>query len=390
MCEPSVLIATELMYLPGSSDGGHGAIGLTMRISPVRVAAACYTASMDVNVCRPVRAGTVDVHVAHRGAHRPAVCAKTSGRPCLSSPEAKLWGCPKLDPEQLQMNTKVCVVEGDTISPVLQVLRLDVQVYHSGEICRTANYPEQSGSGLFHFLIRGAITLQLADQSEPRLIDEPTLIGFPYASPHRLAPVSGQSHHLVCARLQAGNETARAVLRALPNPLVLSLREAREMALIGELLLGEAATDRQGSFAGRDLYARAMMLAAIRHALDQHHAPSGILRAMQNPRIARVLSAVLSSPQSRWSVAGMADLARMSRSAFAAAFTAVTDVTPQAFVTSVRIDLATELMARGHSIKQVAREVGYASASTFGRAYRAVTGRAPSASRLQIGDGFGD
>lgn len=279
------------------------------------------------------------------------------------------------------MSTKVCEVVADTLSPVLQVLRLDAQVYHSGEICQAASYPGQSGPGLFHFLIRGAIHLQVAGATEPRLIDEPTLIGFPYASPHRVEPVPGQSVHLVCARLLPGNETARAVLRALPNPLVVPLREAREMALIGELLLGEAAADRQGSLAARDLYARAMMLAAIRHALDQHHAPAGILRAMQDPRIARVLGAVLSAPQSRWSVAGMAGLARMSRSAFAAAFTAVTGVTPQAFVTSVRIDLAIELMARGHSVKQVAREVGYASASTFGRAFRSVTGRAPSAGR---------
>lgn len=141
------------------------------------------------------------------------------------------------------MSTKFCEVGDDAISPVLQVLRLDVQVYHSGEICRRASYPERTGPGLFHFLIRGAIHLQLDDQS-PQLIDEPTLIGFPYACPHRLEPIPGQSHHLVCARLEAGNETARAVLRALPNPLVLPLREAREMALIGELLLGEAASDR--------------------------------------------------------------------------------------------------------------------------------------------------
>lgn len=278
------------------------------------------------------------------------------------------------------MSTKFCEVGDDAISPVLQVLKLDVQVYHSGEICRSASYPERSGPGLFHFLIRGAIHLQLEDQS-PRLIDEPTLIGFPYACPHRLEPIPGQGHHLVCARLQAANETARAVLRALPNPLVLPLREAREMALIGELLLGEVASARQGSLAGRDLYARALMLAAVRHALEQQQTQSGILRAMQDPRIARVLGAVLSAPKSAWTVAGMATLAGMSRSGFAAAFSAVTAMTPQAFVTSVRIDLASELMARGHSVKQVAREVGYASASTFGRAFRAVTGRAPSASR---------
>jgi AraC-like DNA-binding protein len=288
------------------------------------------------------------------------------------------------------MATRACEVpaEGstDAISPVLQVLRLDARVYHSGEICRTASYPDRTGPGMFHFLIRGAIRLQVADQPEPRVIDEPTLIGFPYAAPHRLDPIPGQSHHLVCAQLLPGNETARAVLRALPNPLLLPLREAREMALIGELLLGEADPDRQGSLAARDLYARAMMLAAIRYSLDQGCAQPGILRAMQDPRIARVLSAVLSAPKSDWTVAGMAQLAGMSRSAFAASFVPITGLTPQAFVTSVRIDLATELMARGHSVKQVAREVGYASASTFGRAFRTVTGRAPSAGAAEPAD----
>jgi AraC-like DNA-binding protein len=271
----------------------------------------------------------------------------------------------------------------DAISPLLQALRLDARVYHSGEICRGASYTERSGPGMFHFLVRGAIQLQVSEEHPPRLIDEPTLIGFPYACPHRLDLVPGTPAHLVCAQLLPGNETARAVLRAMPNPLVLPLREAREMTLIGELLLAEAAPSRHGSSAARDLYARAMILSAIRHSLGTTCTQPGLLRAMQDGRIARVLSAVLSAPQSPWTVVGLAQLAGMSRSGFAAVFVELSGMTPQAFVTSVRIDLATELLGRGHSVKQVARDVGYASASTFGRAYRAMTGRAPSSTTEQ-------
>ncbi|MFM2041483.1 MAG: hypothetical protein RLY86_59 [Pseudomonadota bacterium] len=64
----------------------------------------------------------------------------------------------------------------------------------------------------------------------------------------------------------------------------------------------------------------------------------------------------------------MADLAGMSRSNFAGTFRQVIGVSPGEYLQGWRLSLARAGIAAGRPLKQVAREVGYASHTALSRA----------------------
>jgi AraC-like DNA-binding protein len=75
----------------------------------------------------------------------------------------------------------------------------------------------------------------------------------------------------------------------------------------------------------------------------------------------------------------MAHQAGMSRSAFAAAFKAEVGLPPAEYLVQWRVCIAQSLLRSGSSIKAIAEELGYASASSFSRAFRDTVGQSPRA-----------
>ncbi len=101
------------------------------------------------------------------------------------------------------------------------------------------------------------------------------------------------------------------------------------------------------------------------------------MMGLADPRLARALVAVHRSPCDEWPLAKMAEIAGMSRSAFAAAFKAATGATPAAYLADWRLSLAASMMRGGRPVKQVAAELGYASASSLSKAFRQRMGASP-------------
>jgi AraC-like DNA-binding protein len=89
------------------------------------------------------------------------------------------------------------------------------------------------------------------------------------------------------------------------------------------------------------------------------------------------LVALHRSPYEDWSLARMAAMAGMSRSAFAAAFKDATGATPAAYLTDWRLSLAASMMRSGRAVKLVAAELGFASASSLSKAFRQRMGVSP-------------
>ena len=106
---------------------------------------------------------------------------------------------------------------------------------------------------------------------------------------------------------------------------------------------------------------------------------SGLVMGLSEPRLARALVALHAAPQDDWTLARMASVAGMSRSAFAAAFRAVTGSTPAAYLTDWRLTVASALLRAGRPPKLVAAESGFSTASSLSRAFRLRFGVAPRA-----------
>jgi AraC-like DNA-binding protein len=115
----------------------------------------------------------------------------------------------------------------------------------------------------------------------------------------------------------------------------------------------------------REQYARLLALAAA--------------EAASNP-VSAVLEYVRAHLAEPLTVADLADLVRLSPSAFAHLFRDVTGRSPYQFVKEMRLDRARELLVDGHlTVARISKEVGYASVSHFISEFRGRFGVTPRA-----------
>ena len=108
--------------------------------------------------------------------------------------------------------------------------------------------------------------------------------------------------------------------------------------------------------------------------------PAGLLAGMRDTALAKALRAIHADVRNGWSVAELAALAGMSRSAFAARFTDKIGCAPMEYVSRWRMALAQDALSRGEKpLDRLAIEIGYESASAFSTAFRRRVGRSPGA-----------
>ena len=139
--------------------------------------------------------------------------------------------------------------------------------------------------------------------------------------------------------------------------------------------------ETDGGRAGSDLVltrlVELMLIEALR-AVDERGAPAGLLCGLADARIATALRTIHAEPDHPWTVAALAGEAGMSRSAFFDRFTRKVGLRPMEYLLGWRMALAKELLRRKtFALDEVARRVGYGSASTFSIAFSRHVGQPP-------------
>ena len=108
------------------------------------------------------------------------------------------------------------------------------------------------------------------------------------------------------------------------------------------------------------------------------------LIALQDERLGRVVDTIPDAPGDPYTVESLADIAAMSRSAFAEHFTASFGRSPMNFVNHGRLQHAGQLLEVGNkSIDEIARSVGYSSRSHFSQAFKDHSGPPSNTFRTQ-------
>ncbi len=145
------------------------------------------------------------------------------------------------------------------------------------------------------------------------------------------------------------------------------------------LIAHEAEVMRPGSETVVTRLADILVIQAIRSWIESSASKtSGWLAAMRDSSLGRALEIIHNQPEDSLTVQKLAEEAAMSRSGFAARFSAMLGVSPMQYVAEWRMNLATSLLKeRLFSMYEISKKCGYTSEAAFSRAFKRFTGKSP-------------
>ncbi|AEG51472.1 transcriptional regulator, AraC family [Sphingobium chlorophenolicum L-1] len=290
----------------------------------------------------------------------------------------------------------------DPLSDIIALLRptaaISKPISARGNWC--VSYRAYDAPG-FTIVLAGGCWLKLADGEPIRLsqgdfILLPTTPAFtlfnkpgvpcipvePTAAPVRHGEMEGEPDYAALGgsfRFERVN--APLLLSLLPGMIHIPASEGRgtRFGHIIALFAEECATDYPGREAILQRLIELLLIEALRwRSLKREGMSAGLLHALRDPALARALRAMHADMRARWTIAGLARIAGMSRSTFAARFAEALGCGAIEYLARWRMAFARDALMRGDkSLDRIADEVGYESASAFSTAFRKRSGMAP-------------
>jgi len=263
-------------------------------------------------------------------------------------------------------------------------------------------YPAYGAPG-FAIVLVGQCWL-VVDKSEPVLLDRGDFVLLPSspafemlsrpgavcveAQPSDMDVRHGNSDgepdfHMLGGSFQLNPVNAPLLIALLPAMIHVRSADGNTGRLAGiiDLIMEECAAERPGREMILQRLLEVMLMECLRSPdIGPATLPAGLLAGMQDAALARVLRAMHADIRRGWTVAELARLAGMSRSAFAARFAVTIGCAPMEYLSRWRMTLAKDALSRGgKSLDRLAEEIGYESASAFSTAFRRRVGCSPGA-----------
>ena len=167
-------------------------------------------------------------------------------------------------------------------------------------------------------------------------------------------------------------------------PSVVHVRGDDRLSRLVQLVGEEAAARRTGRDLVLTRLVEVMLVEALR-ATPRDEAPPGLLRGLADARLAPAIQQMHGSIARSWTVPQLAKTAALSRSAFFERFTRMVGLPPMEYLLAWRMAVAKDLLRRADlGVAEVARRVGYSSASTFSTAFSRQAGQPPSQYARQV------
>ncbi|MGE0312970.1 MAG: AraC family transcriptional regulator [Lautropia sp.] len=264
----------------------------------------------------------------------------------------------------------------DRLSALLERFHVRASLFHAGPLCGRTRFEAQPDRAFLHVLRRGRLQIEhpgRAGGPDRVVVDEPTLVLYPRAVHHEFINPPREGSDFTCATLHFDGGDRNPIVAALPALLLVPLEAVPGLGPALDMLFAETDRMRCGSRLLADRLFEVVLIQLLRWVIDNPQAvgvSSGLLMGLSEPRLARALVALHAAPQEDWSLARMAAVAGMSRSAFAETFKNVTGTTPAAYLADWRLTVASSLMRAGQSQKRVAADLGFSTASSLSRAFK--------------------
>ncbi len=228
-----------------------------------------------------------------------------------------------------------------------------------------------------HSIRNGRVVVQETVAS-PGAVDDAELVEL------TAGPSGSEGIVLACAWVDALYAGSLGLFDLLDGVAVLERSRSREVRTVFRRMLDES---RQPGFASRAMLSALMrecLVLVVRALCETPEPEPPWLRALATPRLRPAIESVLAQPGDAHSLASLAQLAGMSRSAFARDFAKSLGVAPMAFVREVRLQRAMQLLrSTDQTVTAIAHQVGFSSRAHFSQAFTQRLGRSPSAYRTE-------
>lgn len=287
------------------------------------------------------------------------------------------------------------------MSDALSLVRMRGEFVNASAYSAPWSLSFKSRVSRFHIVERGAAWI-VVEGAEPVRMEAGDLAVLPLGAGHvftsdpRLEPVpisaaiatmatkiDGVTHlggggdvtEVVCGQFSFEGILAPKLLAVLP-PLILIRPEPGKplewLRLTTHFLIEETRRPQPGSAVMIERLLDLMFIQAIREwgAKGANHL--GWLSGLRDPLIDRALAAIHENPAGDWTVEALAEIAGLSRSAFAARFGDLVGQTPLRYVSAWRLNLAADYLRTGPmKVAEIAARVGYGSEAALNRAFKA-------------------
>jgi AraC family transcriptional activator of mtrCDE len=182
-----------------------------------------------------------------------------------------------------------------------------------------------------------------------------------------------------CGTLNVRYGEAMGLFDHLSEMLIIDLSNVPEIPNLFQMLLNDQTSDAPGRPVLQGAIMTQLLVYMLRELSSQSESSLAWLKALEDPRLAKVIDHILDDPGIPHTVESLADVACMSRSAFSSHFHNAFFKSPMALVNHVRIERAAKMLTtHSGSIEQIGRRVGFSSRSHFSKAFKSHTGVSPA------------
>ena len=214
-------------------------------------------------------------------------------------------------------------------------------------------------------------------------LTQPDCAPLPDGWDHLTVGVGSPGLTLACGFVQATYLQITGLFAYLREPLVISVAEDTSFRDPFHQLLGELAAPKPGTRVLAEMLMKQCLIALLRRqANESGECQVAWLAAHNNQALGRAISAMLDRPEAGHTVQSLADVAGMSRAAYAEHFKKAFGRTPMIFLKEVRLRRAAHLLAATDlPVKAITARIGFGSRSYFSRAFKDFTGLDPASFR---------
>ena len=195
----------------------------------------------------------------------------------------------------------------------------------------------------------------------------------------------------VCGQITDGYNGALGLFELFQAPILETFPLDSTLHQSFALMLAEVVDPSLGTQAMTEVLMKQCLIILLRRHLTAGDRSSPLLASLHHPKLARAVLTILEQPGSPYTVESLAVLVGMSRTSFAQAFSDVFGQGPMEFVQRIRLRIAARLLTSTDlPIKVIAGSVGYASRSSFSKAFEIEFASAPTQFRMVGGQDEGE